>query len=196
MTMTDTTMITASGALVDLAAPDPAAIRIDDIAHHLAQINRYCGAARFPFSVAMHALLVAAIADEITPDRPASAIARLRLYALLHDAHEAYTGDMISPMKRAARGFLVDEVSHRLDRVIFSRFVGPMPDKADREVIAWADHRALLIEKQILLDTDTAFPVRPAWADMVRPMDWTEARDTFLRHFHGAMTDTRMAEGR
>lgn len=65
-----------------------------DLAHHLSQINRYGGAARFPFSVAQHSINVAAGLWRDTE----SAICALD--GLIHDAHEAYgPGDVISPCK-------------------------------------------------------------------------------------------------
>jgi hypothetical protein len=68
---------------------------IEEIAHSLAQINRFTGHCRRPYSVAEHSLVVAAIAAH----EGASPIAQLA--ALLHDAHEAYTGDVASPIKWA-----------------------------------------------------------------------------------------------
>lgn len=68
---------------------------LKDIAHHLAQINRFTGACSRPYSVAEHSLLV----ERIGEGRGYSAITRLAL--LMHDAHEAYTSDMSSPAKQA-----------------------------------------------------------------------------------------------
>lgn len=68
---------------------------IEEIAHALAQINRFTGHCTRPYSVAEHSLLVA----QIAANEGASPAAQLA--ALLHDAHEAYTGDVSSPAKRA-----------------------------------------------------------------------------------------------
>lgn len=68
---------------------------IEEIAHALAQINRFTGHASRPYSVAEHSLLVATIAAH----EDASPVAQLA--ALLHDAHEAYVGDVSSPAKWA-----------------------------------------------------------------------------------------------
>lgn len=90
-------MITASGrehhlvgasALLNIA--DPA-----DIAHALALINRFTGHTSRPYSVAEHSLLVAGFAEA------AGATPVVQLAALMHDAHEAYTGDVSSPVKWA-----------------------------------------------------------------------------------------------
>lgn len=68
---------------------------IEEIAHALAQINRFTGHTKRPYSVAEHSLLVCSIAA----NEGASPMAQLA--ALLHDAHEAFTGDVSSPVKWA-----------------------------------------------------------------------------------------------
>ncbi|MCF7979321.1 MAG: hypothetical protein K9L82_15175, partial [Chromatiaceae bacterium] len=69
---------TYSGIAFDLRDPQPAMVRLDDIVHSLSLINRFNGAALFPYSVAQHSLHVA----ELLP-------AELRPEGLLHDAAEA-----------------------------------------------------------------------------------------------------------
>lgn len=66
---------------------------IEEIAHSLAQINRFTGHCRRPYSVAEHSLLVASIAAR------EGASPSAQLGALMHDAHEAFTGDVSSPVK-------------------------------------------------------------------------------------------------
>lgn len=75
-----------SGVLVDLVNPDPADVLISDIAHHLSLINRYTGGTKHGFSVAHHSLEVASKTQ--------------CLEGLMHDAHEAYIGDVSSPLKQ------------------------------------------------------------------------------------------------
>lgn len=66
---------------------------LSEIAHSLAQINRFTGHARRPYSVAEHSLLVLGIASHLgaAPD--------VQFAALMHDAHECITGDVASPIK-------------------------------------------------------------------------------------------------
>lgn len=79
---------TFTGKPFDLMAPDPAAVCLEDIAHALASTCRFSGHTRVPYSVACHSMHVANL---VPPEH--------RLQALLHDAHEAYIGDVSTPMK-------------------------------------------------------------------------------------------------
>lgn len=88
-------MLTHTGAAVELEWMAPDTLSILDVAHHVAQINRFSGAALRPYSVAEHSLLVAEIAERELGLRDPTAL----LAALLHDAHEAYVGDMSTPLK-------------------------------------------------------------------------------------------------
>lgn len=90
-------LTTASGQRYRLTGPELDAPRIGDIAHHLAQINRFTGAASRPYSVAEHSLLC----EHIAASEGAGSMARL--CALMHDAHEFVTADFASPAKIALR---------------------------------------------------------------------------------------------
>jgi len=80
-------MLTFSLKIFDFFKPKPEDICIEDIAHHLALINRYNGAIRVPYSVAEHCVR----ASYLTTGDP--------LVNLLHDSAEAYIGDIIAPHK-------------------------------------------------------------------------------------------------
>jgi hypothetical protein len=79
---------TWSGRHVNLLAPSPRDIVIDDIAASLSEIRRFNGHTARPFTVAEHSLLGL---EYCSPER--------RLEFLLHDATEAYLGDVVGPMK-------------------------------------------------------------------------------------------------
>ncbi len=72
---------------------DPSQVRIEDIAHALSLLCRFGGHTDVHYSVAQHSLLVVRILERI--GAPADA----QLAGLLHDAHEAYTGDVPRPLK-------------------------------------------------------------------------------------------------
>lgn len=66
-----------------------------DIAHHLAMICRFGGGVKHHYSVAQHSFLMAVTARN-------DSTKELVAHALLHDAAEAYLGDVIRPLKRCA----------------------------------------------------------------------------------------------
>ncbi|PZR94137.1 MAG: hypothetical protein DI537_08595 [Stutzerimonas stutzeri] len=88
---------TGSNRAFDLLKPEPAQVDFDiDIAEALARIPRYNGHVRGgPYSVAQHCVVGADIVFRDTRDREAAAA------FLLHDAHEAYIGDIATPVAKA-----------------------------------------------------------------------------------------------
>lgn len=97
-------METASG--IRFYPLDPRAEEVDllDIAHHLSRINRYNGAARLEcYSVAEHSVLMATWLMDTYGDP------RLAYQGLMHDASEAYIGDMVRPLKRNMPEFVAAE---------------------------------------------------------------------------------------
>src|SRR5690242_6150646 len=81
-----------SGLFVSPTALDPDDIIIADVAHHLAGICRFTGGTSSPYSVAQHCVHVC---EEL---ERAGFNAAYQLAALLHDASEAYVGDMAGPL--------------------------------------------------------------------------------------------------
>lgn len=133
-----------SGRRLDLLAPDPADIAIEDIAHGLARVARWNGqtVGAHALSVAQHAVLVEAIAADVNRDWPN----QWRLAALLHDAPEYVIGDLISPFK-AAIGLDYRAFEARLLAAVHARFglPHPLPDAITR-AIKDADRQAAYIE--------------------------------------------------
>lgn len=114
-----TWILTRTGRRFDLLMPKASQVSTLDIAHALANICRFNGHTRRHYSVAQHSLLVASIVP-----------AEHQLAALLHDATEAYVGDMVRPLKQGMREFyetqglvsLYDEVERRVWLAICERF--------------------------------------------------------------------------
>ena len=93
-----TTITTFSGKSFDFENPQPDMIAIEDIAHHLGNVCRFAGATGVHYSVAQHSIMVAGLACEMVtlPERQPE----VGLYGLLHDASEAYLGDVPTPWKQ------------------------------------------------------------------------------------------------
>jgi hypothetical protein len=120
-----------SGRRLDLLAPQPADVAIEDIAHGLARVARWNGQTigAHAFSVAQHSLIVLDIAVALAPQMPRAS----QLMTLLHDAPEYVVGDLISPFK-AAIGFDYKAFELRLLAAIHLRF--GLPGEAPAPVIA------------------------------------------------------------
>ncbi len=139
-------MCTASGRPFDLLKPDPEQITLEDIGHHLANLCRYTGACSPGYNVAQHCCLVASLVEP-----------RLRFAALLHDAAEAYTNDMSSPMKAAVRILcpgLIELLHGPIEAAVEKRF-GIHLSPADRAAIKHADMVALATEKRDFMPRET-----------------------------------------
>ena len=183
--ITMTCITTASGVTFDLRHPDRSTIHIADIAHHLAQLNRFTGAAARPMSVAEHSLLVAEIAEREFGLRGAALLA-----ALLHDAHEAYASDLATPAKRVVGGAWFN-FEHRLAHVVTTRFAVHAAAYEARDEIAAADAIALATEKAQLMPPSPPWPslagVEPYPIDLLEPgrcaMAWLDWRQAFLDRF-------------
>jgi 5'-deoxynucleotidase YfbR-like HD superfamily hydrolase len=102
----DVWVLTGHGKQFYLADPDASLIDIEDIANTLANICRFNGRTKGFYSVAQHSILV----SEICADDP--------LAGLLHDAAEAYIGDVIRPLKKLLKG--VDQIETAITREIGS----------------------------------------------------------------------------
>lgn len=105
------------------------------IARQLSRICRYAGATPHFYSVARHSLLVA----ELVPDEPA-----LKLAALVHDAHECWTGDVLRPAKQRV-GFALDDLTRAMDEKLHALLWLDL-SLADKHIVQMADDAACQLE--------------------------------------------------
>ena len=131
---------TRSGRRVALLNPSPAQIVIGDIAHGLAHQCRFNGQTNRFYSVAQHSVLVASILPR-----------ELRLAGLLHDASEAYLGDIVQPLKELLPEYQTIEAN--FCNVLGARF---NVDLSPNEAIHKADLIVLATERRDLMPMDTA----------------------------------------
>lgn len=161
------------------------AINVKDIAHALSLQCRYNGHCREFYSVAQHSVLAS---DEASPID--------KLWALLHDAPEAYMGDLVGPLK--AKVDMWKPLEHRWDLALRRRFgVWPSPDYADSHHIEAQERRVKIIDLLLLgREMKDLFPGRDVksigFLDERRPDDlpsvspWPpkKAKRLFLRRFY------------
>lgn len=132
-------LITHSGRKVHVRDPEPDDIVLGDIAHALAHLCRFGGHVRHFYSVAQHSVRVSHLVDK----REARA-------GLLHDAAEAYIGDVIRPLKRELADYKAIESA--FEECIAVRF-GVLLDTPG---VKLADMRALYTERCVLQPEATA----------------------------------------
>lgn len=141
---------TRMGFYFDLEHPWRSYVHIVDIAHALSNLCRFSGHCREFYSVAQHSVLVATIAP------PEHALA-----ALLHDAAEAYCGDVSAPLKCLLPDYR--KVQREIERAVAGRFGLP----ADvPEVVKRADLVALATERRDLMPRT---PERWACLEGIKP---------------------------
>lgn len=150
-------ILTWTGKQFWLTDPRPEDVCIEDIAHALSNICRFGGHSKRFYSVAEHSMSVA-------NGVPAS----VKAWGLMHDAAEAYVGDVTSPLKRSIGMEGYAEIENRILMTIFERFglaAGKelwLP-KAVKEV----DFKMLMTERRDLM------PVSPhKWLAESEPFDW------------------------
>jgi len=168
---------TASGLKFHPLDPDPEHISLEDIAHQLSMVNRFGGATRFPYSVAQHSLLVAALADHLFPGD-----VYLRRWALMHDAPEYVLGDMVRPVKVLLPDYVALEI--QLMWAITAKFdLGPLSFEMQMRLKA-LDNTACVIEKQHLLNYSVEWqdmpPYMPGYEDYVLERTWRSVRTEYM----------------
>lgn len=138
---------TASGIQFWPMDPRPEEIRIEDIAYSLANTCRWGAQCRPFYSVAQHSVVV----SEECPTG-------LALLGLMHDAAEAYIGDVKRPLKYQLPDLLA--IEDRLWVAIAERF-GLPANSLGHDLVKETDNRALLSERRELIHPNA---LRVPWA--------------------------------
>lgn len=167
---TGPTIYLRSGLYFDLGEPRACPFTIEDVAHSLAHICRFTGHTHRFYSVAEHSVWC----SRIVPPEHA-------LEALLHDAAEAFIGDVSRPLKSMLPSMRA--VEGRVEEAVFSRLgIGPALPESVRE----ADRRMLVAEQRQAMGCGDTWPglegVAPApvvlW--FLKP---SAAEEAFLREY-------------
>lgn len=152
--------------------PQPEQIDIVDIAHALSHACRFAGHCAHHYSVAQHSLLV----SQHVP-------AEFALWGLMHDAAEAYLGDVPRPIKSLLPAY--KEAERRVQAAICARF-GLPPDeppevkRVDTAILA-DERRALMLK--IDVDDPEWGATEPPLGIKIEPMIAFDAKWAFIDRF-------------
>jgi len=131
--------ITNSGVKIDLTNITMNQIKIEDIAHHLTRICRYGGALDFDthYSVAQHCILLHyyAVSNGLSQE--------VQKNILMHDAAEAYLGDIVSGLKHLLPDYKI--IERKIENLICRKY-GLDKDVETENIIKELDTRITLDE--------------------------------------------------
>jgi hypothetical protein len=142
-------ILTAAGDYFNLVNPRQSNIDITTIAHALSHLCRFTGHTRTFYSVAQHSVMVSYLVP------PEDALA-----GLLHDATEAYVGDVAAPLKQMLTDY--QTIERGVEKAVFTHFGLPTSLPAS---VKYADRVALAIEARDLMPA-----IDHVW-DIVRGID-------------------------
>ena len=156
-------------------------INIEDIAHNLSQICRFTGSTPGFYSVAEHSCIVA---DMVSGYDEGSM--HYMLTALLHDAHEAYIGDIIRPIKDILGPYAENlwNIFTDIDDVIRQKFRLKIP--FTDHYIHYADAVALDLEIEFFFGTSSW---KECSAPTIKCLSPTDAADKFLSMYNSIITN-------
>lgn len=165
------TIMLASGRYFDLEDPEACDFGIEDIAHALAHICRYTGHCRTFYSVAQHSVLV----SRAVPAEHAFA-------GLMHDAAEAFIGDVSKPLKVLLSEY--KRIEDRIEAAVFGRFglpaeLPPCVKEADRVLLRTEQRDLMGAEGHEWSFTEGATPL----LDRIEPLPPSEAKWLFLTRY-------------
>lgn len=170
---------TASGVAFPVVDIQPDLIDIEDIAHALSLTCRFAGHCKRFYSVAEHTVAVYRTMNGMGASKNAMRC------ALLHDASEAYLGDVTRPLKAALPEYR--KIEHRLQEAIYEAF-GAIPTEDERSLIKCVDNMVLRKEaKELMFSAGHMWDfgdIEPSW---IEPQCWSpeQAKAEFLFRWNG-----------
>lgn len=164
---------TVSGKYIDLLSPQPESICVEDIAHALSFINRFGGHTATPYSVGEHSIGVSNMLMRSFGE------SRLALLGLLHDAAEAYLGDMVRPLKEQMEAYRSAET--KMELVIARALIPPRgsEDLPRHQLVKSADRTIISFEMSVIRNA--------TWR---QPPDPVDIKKEFLRLYETLVKDS------
>lgn len=170
---------TYTGVKFYLTDPHPDDVRIKDIAHALSMICRFGGHTTEFYSVAQHLVHCTDLVASWEPEN-----VKLQLDTLLHDASEAYLGDVVRPLKYSMPKYL-DLEAKTMD-VIYEGLKIEFPNVMDNATIKLADDTLLMTERQEFIrhkDNDWRIDAKPLDIEL-GSLSPTAAEYQFFTKYH------------
>jgi hypothetical protein len=159
-------------------------IDIIDIAHGLSHLCRFAGHVKEFYSVAQHSVLCAKVAKDIYNDPI------LAMYALMHDASEAYCIDVPRPLKKMLSNY--EDIESRVQEGVLEKF--SLNDYSMyKPMVKEIDNRMLITEANLLLTGGTTGftdPIAEPYSEIeITPWSSESSKRMFLimfaKLFHG-----------
>lgn len=160
-------ILLASGGYFYFEEPEESHFTIEDIAQALSNTCRFNGHCRQFYSVAQHCVLVSS-------HLPAA----LRWQGLMHDAAEAFIGDVTRPLKRLLPDYVA--IEGRIQSAVFKKL--GLPSELDLHVKIM-DLRALLTEQRDVMKNWDEWPCLSGltpFQEPILPLFPHLARELFL----------------
>ena len=151
---------TLNDRIFDYSNPQKSNVDLIDMANALSHVNRFGGHTKTPYSVGQHSLFI----HSLVSNSKHSDDIYLKKLALVHDFHEAYFGDMTSPLKWYLKdkfGFDANAYCDEIDTVIFDVLKMRKPLAEEKKLLKYYDTLALAIEQRFLQDVDPTSKIAP-----------------------------------
>lgn len=142
-------ILTHSGIQYKICSPVPENINLRDIAHALSNICRFGGHTRGFYSVGQHSIHCTQyiLSRKDIPNRYIVA-----LKTLLHDATEAYMGDMVRPLKHTPHMRYYRKLEKCTEVAVFAALGIPLITSKEKGYITEADNVLLMTERRDVMN--------------------------------------------